>query len=78
METISVKEARIHLSALIKRAERGEEIVIFRRGKKVVRMISALNETRSPPDLQSFRAKIKLKGKTLSGTVSVLRQKERF
>ena len=78
MQSVSVKEARSNLSNLIKRAEKGEEILILRRGKKVVRLVAAAGKTLAPPDLQSFRAQIKLKGKALSGTVAALRQKERF
>ena len=38
MPTFSIHEARTHLSRLIARAEAGEEVVITRDGKPVVRM----------------------------------------
>ena len=38
MTTVNVHEAKTHLSALLVRAERGEEIVIARAGKPIVRL----------------------------------------
>jgi prevent-host-death family protein len=39
MKTVAVVEARTHLSALLERVRRGEEIVITRRGKAVARLV---------------------------------------
>ena len=36
---VSVQEAKSHLSELLRRVERGEEIVITRRGKPIARLI---------------------------------------
>lgn len=47
MTTISVYEARANLSKLIERALAGEEVVITRRGKPVVRLVPT-EETRPP------------------------------
>jgi prevent-host-death family protein len=41
MRTVSTSEARTHLSSLLGRAERGEEVVITRRGKAVARLVPA-------------------------------------
>lgn len=41
MSTISVAEAKNHLSELIARVEAGEEIAVTRRGKPVVRLVAA-------------------------------------
>jgi prevent-host-death family protein len=38
MTTVNVHEAKTHLSDLLARAERGEEIVIARAGKPIVRL----------------------------------------
>ena len=38
MTTINIHEAKTHLSDLLARAERGEEIVIARAGKPIVRL----------------------------------------
>jgi prevent-host-death family protein len=47
MHIANIGEARTHLSRLISRAEAGEEIVIARAGKPVVRMIAYREE--KPP-----------------------------
>lgn len=41
MTTISVAEAKNHLSELIARVEAGEEIAVTRRGKPVARLVAA-------------------------------------
>lgn len=39
MHTVGAFEAKTHLSQLLERAERGEEIVITRRGKPVAKLV---------------------------------------
>jgi prevent-host-death family protein len=39
METVNVHEAKTHLSRLLARVSRGEEIVIARAGKPVARLV---------------------------------------
>jgi prevent-host-death family protein len=77
MMEVNVKEARCNFSSLLDRVERGEEIIIKRRGKKVARLISPENN-KLLPSLQNFRASIKLTGDPLSKTVTDLRKEERF
>ena len=43
MMEVNVKEARGNFSSLLDRVERGEEIIIKRRGKKIARLISPEN-----------------------------------
>lgn len=43
METIGAFEAKTHLSELLQRAERGEEITITRHGKPVARLVPAVD-----------------------------------
>jgi prevent-host-death family protein len=40
-ETVGAFEAKTHLSALLQRVERGEEITITRHGKAVARLVPA-------------------------------------
>jgi prevent-host-death family protein len=47
MHVANIHEAKTHLSRLIDRAEAGEEIVIARAGKPVVRLVAYRQE--SPP-----------------------------
>ena len=39
MRSVTVGEAKTHLSSLIERAERGEDVVIARAGRPVVRLV---------------------------------------
>ena len=39
METVGMSEARTHLSQVLERVEKGEEIVITRRGRPVARLV---------------------------------------
>jgi len=41
MVSVTVREAKIHLSQLLERVEHGEEIVIVRAGKPVARLVKA-------------------------------------
>lgn len=40
MASVNVGEAKTHLSSLIERAERGEDVVIARAGRPVVRLVA--------------------------------------
>jgi prevent-host-death family protein len=57
---ISVTDAKAHLSEILDRVERGEEILITRRGTAVARL-SAVMKPRKPIDwsrLDAFRASL--------------------
>jgi prevent-host-death family protein len=75
---ISAKEARVRLSDLLKRAEKGEEILLFRRGKKVARLVPVKKVQKTLPSLKEFRASIRIKGQPLSVAVLKNREEERF
>lgn len=77
MLEVNVKEARSNLSSLLDRVERGEEILIKRRGKKIARLVSCENN-KLLPSLQNFRVSIKSTGDPLSKIVTDLRNEERF
>ncbi len=77
MLEVNVKEARSKLSMLLDRVERGEEIIIKRRGKKVALLVSPERKS-ALPSLKDFRASISINGKTLSETVTDLRQEDRY
>ena len=73
MLEVNVKEARSKLSILLDRVERGEEIIIKRRGKKVALLVSPKREN-ALPSLRKFRDSISATGKSLSQTVVDLRK----
>ena len=55
MEEVTVAEAKAHLSELIDRAERGEQVQITRRGKLVARLTGVERQIK-PIDLDALRA----------------------
>ena len=77
MVEVNVKDARSQLSDLLNRVEKGEEIIIKRRGKRVAIMVPSRGENRLP-SLSDFRASLKLRGKPLSQTVIDARKEERY
>jgi prevent-host-death family protein len=77
MVEVNVKDARSQLSELLDRVERGEEVIIRRRGKKVAKLVSPTT-TRPLPSLRQFRAALKIKGKPMSETVIKARDEERY
>ena len=76
MLEVNVKEARSKLSILLDKVERGEQIIITRRGKKIALLVSMERE-KTLPSLEQFRASISSAGKPLSETVIDNRQEER-
>nr|UOZ97319.1 putative antitoxin VapB49 [Cupriavidus sp.] len=58
MRTVSLAEAKAHLSALVTRVASGEEVVITRHGQPIVRL-SALAKTKVPlSSREGFRARL--------------------
>ena len=55
MSTFSVAEAKTHLSELLDRAERGEEVVITRRGQPVAQL-APVRPTKPGIDFARLRA----------------------
>ena len=77
MAEINVKDARGQLSSLLDRVEKGEEIVIKHRGKRIAKMVQPGNVS-NLPSLKDFRASMKIRGKPLSQTVIDARKEERY
>jgi len=77
MLEVNVKNARSNLSSLLDLVERGEEIIITRRGKKVARLVPPQTE-RTLPSLKEFRSSLSIRGKPMSQTVIDGRREERY
>jgi prevent-host-death family protein len=75
---INAKEARGKLSSLLKRVEKGDEIVVVRRGKQVARLVPFQRKENPLPQLREFRASIKVKGRPLSADISRSREEGRY
>jgi prevent-host-death family protein len=56
METVGLFEAKTHLSELIARAERGEEVVITRHNKPVAKLVPVQRKTRGRSDARRSQA----------------------
>ncbi len=54
MDTVSLADAKAHLSALIDRVEGGETVEITRRGKPVARIVG-IDRPRKPIDFEALR-----------------------
>jgi len=75
---VNVKEARTKISSLLDRTEKGEEVVILRRGKRVARLVAFGDAGKRLPDLSRFRNSISVKGESLSETIMQGREEERY
>lgn len=52
-QQISLREANQHLSRYIEAVERGDEIIITKRGKPVARLAKVVEETRLTPEKEA-------------------------
>ena len=79
MTTTNVREARKQLSNLLDQVERGEDVVISRRGKPVARLVSAQEaEAVHFPSRAALRQAIPAAGESAAEIVRALRDSERF
>lgn len=67
MTTVGAFEAKTHLSALLDRVARGEEIVITKHGKAVARLVPETVADRARGDETIARLKAARRGITLGG-----------
>ncbi len=78
MIEITVKQTRERLRHYIDMAEQGEQIVVSRRGRPVVRLVP-MSATPAPlPSLEEFRRKVARGGPPLSEDVVSARRDERY
>ena len=76
-ERVSIREARKHLGEVVEAAERGQQVVLTRRGREVACVGPVTARDRTLPDLSSFRASLRVTGQPLSEAVVELRESER-
>ena len=67
MITVGAFEAKTHLSALLERVSRGEEVVITKHGRPVARLVPASVVDRAQVDRAITRLKALRAGCTLGG-----------
>jgi len=68
MATFGLFEAKTHLSELVQRAEKGEEIVLTRHGAPVARLVAARPEGKLDAAAWVDRMRQLRRGKRLEGT----------
>ena len=82
MRSLSVAQAKAHLSALLDAVEAGEDVEITRRGKPVARLTAPANTTETPFDLNAFLSATTSQplhqGPAADAFIETLRQEERF
>lgn len=77
MQSYTAKQARSHFSLLLKKAEKGEEIILVRRGREIAMLSKAPRKKVEMPSLKEFRKTISYTGRTLSETVIKMREEGR-
>jgi prevent-host-death family protein len=75
---INITEARNKLSSLLSLVEKGEEVIIVRRGKEIARILPPSQKSNLLPCLKDFRSTIKIGGESLSNLVIQARDQERY
>lgn len=76
MTSCTVAEAKAHLSELLTRVERGEELVITRRGLPIA-SLKAIRPIKSAPDwnaIRAFRASLRTSGTAIADLVRETRE----
>ena len=78
---ISPQDFRERLDAILDRVEAGEDVIVTRSGRPLIRLVVAEETQDRPasklPNLQAFRSEVRVKGAPLSETVVRLREGER-
>jgi prevent-host-death family protein len=77
MHTITVADAKAHLSELLGRIENGEEIVITRRGKPVARLTAVEPAKQPVKSLAEFRRSIQQPRTPATEVLTALRDEAR-
>jgi prevent-host-death family protein len=67
MLTVGAFEAKTHLSSLLERVERGEEVLITRHGRAIARLVPAAVADRAQVDEAIARLKAMRTGSSLGG-----------
>jgi prevent-host-death family protein len=75
---INLNEAKSKMGSLLDRSQKGEEVVIMRRGRRIARLVPVSSSEKRLPDLKDFRDSITVKGDTLGSAVIQGRNEERY
>jgi prevent-host-death family protein len=75
---INLNEAKSKMGSLLDRSQKGEEVVIMRRGRRIARLVPVSSSEKRLPDLKDFRDSITVKGDSLGSAVIQGRNEERY
>lgn len=79
MSATNIRDARKNLSALLEQAERGEEVIISRRGKPIARLVHVHDEENVRfPSRAELRSELPPAQESAGDLVRRLRDDERF
>jgi len=81
MNTVSLTDAKAHLSELVSRAASGEAVCITRRGKPVAKLTAVQAAPRRPIDLATLRTltdSMPLQAETAGEFIRQMRDGERY
>lgn len=78
MQTISLADAKAHLSRLVELVEKGEEVTITRRGKPVARLVAEQAVRQELPSLAALRAAQPLQAESAGDFMRALRDGARY
>ncbi len=74
---IGTKDLRRRLSEILDRVARGERVIVRRRGRPAVALAPLVPRSSRLPSLAAFRARLRVRGRSLSAEVVVARGQER-
>ena len=74
---IGTKDLRRRLSEILDRVERGERVIVHRRGRLAVTLAPLVPTASRLPSLAAFRAGLRVRGQPLSAEVVAARGQER-
>ncbi len=75
---VGTKELRKRLSEILDRVERGERVIVHRRGKPAAALTALAGKPGRLPPRAAARARIKVRGRPMSEEVRIARDEERF
>ena len=78
MQTVSLADAKAHLSHLIELVEAGEEIIITKRGKAVARIVANIPPAQQLPALAELRARQTSQPVAAGEFIRAMRQSDRY
>jgi prevent-host-death family protein len=78
MRSVSIRDVRAHLAALLAQVSAGQVIAITRRGHEVARIVPADQAARTLPSRTQARGRMAKPGRPSRSTVVVMRTEERW